>query len=206
LNLTTRKNTTNNCAKVYSSLAGVFAFAIVAVALTAITTTSAHAQSRTCKRLEAQLASVSSGRSSVSKRYAKAIRSQKQQIRKVERSLRSYGCASKKRLFKREAHGSCGNLRSTLGRMKSNLASLNRNGSSKSNSRSERRRINRALKRNSCGQYANLNKTKKRRTIIERVFGKSKKQRRREQALQNRANGMCSHLRRLSFPRQLFDT
>ncbi len=158
----------------------LIAFVFVASAAIDLSTTEAQAQSSTCKRLERQLAS--SGGRSVSKRYAKAIRSQNRQIKKVQRSLNNYGCASKKRLFKREAHASCGNLRSTLRKMKSNLVSLKRNGGSKGLSRSEKKRIKRALKRNSCGQYASVSRKKKRRSIVEQIFGKSRKQRQREQA------------------------
>ena len=160
--------------KTLSLIAGAMAIAFVGLAAIDLSTTSAHAQSATCKRLERQLASSSGG--TVSQRYAKAIRSQNRQIKKVQRSMNSYGCASKKRLFKREAHASCGNLRNTLGRMKSNLSSLKTKGGSKSLSSSERKRIQRSMKRNSCGQYANLKREKKQRTILEQVFGKSKKQ------------------------------
>ena len=156
------------------------AFVFVASAAIEVSTAAAQAQSSTCKRLERQLAS--SGNGKVSKRYAKAIRSQQRQIKKVQRSLSSYGCASKKRLFKREAHASCGNLRSTLGKMRSNLSSLKRDGGSKSLSRGEKRRIKRSMKRNGCGQYASLSREKKRRSIIEQIFGKSRKQRKQEQA------------------------
>ena len=159
--------------KTLSLLAGALVVIFVASAAMDLVSTSAHAQSATCKRLERQLASSGSGR--ISKRYARAIRSQNRQIKKVQRSMRSYGCASKKRLFKREAHASCGNLRSTLGRMKNNLASLKRKGGSKGLSRSEKRRIQRALKRNGCGQYASVNRKEKRRTILEQIFGRSKK-------------------------------
>ena len=166
--------------KTLSLIAGALGLVVAVSATIDLSTTSAHAQSSTCKRLERQLNSSGSGR--VSKRYAKAIRSQNQQIKKVRRSMNSYGCAPKKRLFKREAHASCGNLRSTLRRMKSNLSSLKRKGGSKSLSRSERRRIQRSMKRNSCGQYASLGRDKKRRSIIEQIFGKSRKQKQREQA------------------------
>lgn len=136
----------------------------------------AYAESKQCVRLERKLASLKRGGGG-SKRYARAVIKQQKQIDKVRSSMRSRACTAKKRFFKREAHPSCGNLRSTLKRMQKNLAALKRRAGSTGGSSSERSKVRRAMRKAGCGS---------RKTIAEQIFGEKKKAKRRRQAALDR--------------------
>lgn len=130
-----------------------------ALALTAglaISATDAYAQSRTCRQLEAQLASLSSGGSGSSaqaRRYDQAIQQQRTQIRRGEQQYRRAGCGGG--FFSRDGGGSaCDAIGRGLDRMERNLAQLERTrarmGGSGGDTRRERSRILAAIDANDC--------------------------------------------------------
>jgi len=167
-----------------AALAG--ALALLTVALADMTVSQAEAQSATCTRLERQLASLgASGNKASAAKYRRAIKAQNRQISKVNRKMNGYGCTQRKKLFSREAHPSCRGLRSTLRSMKSNVKSLQRraNGFSNGSSyRRQKRRIQRAMARNRCGQPDTRRANVKRTEIFDQIFGKNARSARRRQA------------------------
>ncbi|MEE9313741.1 MAG: DUF2865 domain-containing protein [Rhizobiaceae bacterium] len=143
----------------------------------------AHAQSNSCSSLRHQLASLSRGSDGGSAKYRRAAKAQKRQISRIRSKMSGYGCTAKRKFFSREKHPSCRGLRSTLIKMKRNLSSLQRKaGGSGSKSKSKRRRIVRAMRRNRCGKKNTRQASVKRTTILEQIFGSSKQKRRRQQA------------------------
>ncbi len=171
----------------FSAAAVVLALLVGLVGL-AQSASPASAESNQCRRLEIQLASASRGGSKrVSQKYRKAIRTQERQISKVQNAMGRYGCSANKRLFRREAHSSCGNLRGTLKRMRNNLASLRKRNRGKSSaSPAKRRSILRAMRRAGCGSSVAKTREARRRSITEQIFGQSSTKRRREQARRDR--------------------
>lgn len=147
-----------------------------------------------CSNLKRQLASLENhrggGGGGGAERYRDAARSQSEQISKVRDKLGSYGCSSSKKLFKREAHPSCGGLRSTLRKMKGNLRALKRKAdrlSGGGGNKRQQRALKRAIKRNNC-DGRDIREAKAGRTsIIEQIFGDSASQSRRQQAAEDRA-------------------
>ena len=121
----------------------------------AVSATETHAQSRICRQLEAQLASVSSGasgRSAQARKYDQAIEKQRANLRKGERQFRRAGCGGG--LFWRDGGGSCEAIGRSLDRMERNLAQLERTrarmGGRGGDPRRERARILASLDANDC--------------------------------------------------------
>ncbi|MEO3387391.1 DUF2865 domain-containing protein [Mesorhizobium sp. CAU 1741] len=87
--------------------------------------TFAHANTRLCRQLEAQLASVPSGggSSAQAKRYDAAIVRQQEQLQKARDEGRKAGCG---RSMSGSAVAFCANLNATMERMQGNLADLKR--------------------------------------------------------------------------------
>lgn len=121
----------------------------------AISATDAHAQSRICRQLEAQLTSLSSGGSGSSaqaRRYDQAIQQQRTQIRRGEQQYRRAGCGGG--FFSRDNGGAaCDAIGRGLDRMERNLAQLERKRSGiggGGDTRRERSRILAAIDANDC--------------------------------------------------------
>lgn len=142
---------------------GASRFLLTAVALLSVLTLSAidaQAQSRTCRQIESQLASLSSGGgggSSQSRRYDNAIEQQRAQIQKAQRQLRRAGCGGG--FFSRDTGGSaCDAIEGGIERMQRNLMSLQRKRGQMSggegNPRRERARLMAALDANDCRAVA----------------------------------------------------
>lgn len=149
----------------------------------------AMAQSASCRGLERQLASLGSGGDGGSSRYRSAAKQQSSQISNIQSKMNGYGCAAKKRLFKREAHPQCRGLRSTLRKMKSNLRKLQRKaqgGSSKRSVERQRRRIKRRMNNRGCGTGDTRKASVKRSNIMEQIFGQSARKKRKKQAERDR--------------------
>ena len=145
----------------------------------------ADAKSRTCLRLERQLASLSTGRRSSNPlkllRYNSAIRRQKSQVKEANRQLRRGGCSKPSSRNVR----SCKRLSTSLRKMNTNLKKLriqrNKYASKGGSSNRQRRRIKNALKANRCNQLrpvvaSNRNgvlveRRAGRRSIIEQIYG-----------------------------------
>lgn len=161
----------------------------------------AEAKSRTCVRLERQLASLSRStrsRQSISPRKRRGIKSsikrQRMIIRRTQQRLDRGRCRGG---FFQRSNGSgvsCRSLKSSLGKMKSNLRKLRSqlNGSSsrsKHPTRRESRRIKRALAANHCNELRPLVASNRsgvlierradRRTVIEQIFGEERRYRER---------------------------
>ena len=142
---------------------------------------SAEAQSRTCKRLEIQLASLSRGgkkrnRKSY-KKYNRAVLAQEVEINRAKQMQREERCQGLFAGFVRAP--ACKSLNANLNRMQSNLKKLESKRASLAKSRaptkSQRRKLQRALIRNKCTntRQASLRKRtdRGRRTILEQIFG-----------------------------------
>lgn len=167
---------------------------LAAIWITAITPISAEAKSRTCLRLERQLASLSSARKARNPlkrlRYNSAIKRQKSQIKQANRQYRRGGCAKGQIRNPLKRGLSCRRLKSSLSKMNTNLKKL-RVQRDKFSSRGvpsnrERRRISRALKANRCNELRPVIASNRsgvlierragRRTIIEQIFGDERRE------------------------------
>ncbi len=150
-----------------------------------------EAQSRTCMRLERQLASLSKTSRSSNPlrvlRYNNAIRRQKDQMKQGNRRLRRAGCSGSRR-----GAASCRRLTGSLRKMEINLKQLrakrSRLSGKSGSTRAQRRKVRRALAANNCNRLrpviANnrsgvIIERRSRRSIIEQVFGDERRQSRR---------------------------
>ncbi|MCB1507901.1 MAG: DUF2865 domain-containing protein [Hyphomicrobiaceae bacterium] len=128
----------------------------------------AHAQSAVCNDLRAQLASVSGGGNATYRRYDQAVQRQRSELASAQRSARRGGC-------ERARTGSCGQLLSTIQRMQNNLSQLiaQRDRHAGGGSSNRRRRIERALAANRCGEAAPREERAERRqgNILSFIFG-----------------------------------
>ncbi len=164
----------------------VFAVLLSLLFATAFST-EAEANSRVCKRLETQLASLSRGGGRPSSRVRKAIKGQLSQIGIAKRRLKQLGCSKRRLFFFRDAHPSCGQMRGALQRMRNNLAALRARGSGRtSSSKSQRAKIRRAMQRHQCGT-----RTAKR-SVVDEIFEKKSKKKRKKSDDQT-ANRLRSH-------------
>lgn len=165
-------------------VAATLAIAAVTSPLPGVGIDPAAAQSRVCKSLDTQLASLGSPRDSSRsrRRYAKAVRGQKKQIKTAQSRMRGLGCPAKKRFFRRDPHPTCAPLRRALSSMLVNLAKLEAraSGRSGSSSRTERRRIQRARIRAGCDTSIAA------KSAVDRIFGDKERRRRRNQAVGDR--------------------
>jgi hypothetical protein len=134
------------------------------LALFAVPATEAEAQSRVCRQIESQLASLSNGGgagSGQSRRYDQAIEKQRAQIQKAQRQLRRAGCGGG--FFSRDTGGSaCNAIESGIDRMERNLLSLQRKrgqmGGGDGNPRRQRARLMASLDANGCRKVARGNR------------------------------------------------
>ncbi len=149
----------------------------------------AEAKSRTCVRLETQLASLSSGGGRPNSRVRKAIRSQLTQIKIAKKRLRQLGCSKRRLFFFRDAHPSCGRMRGALQRMRNNLAALQSRGSGRASStKKQRAKIRRAMRRHQCGTRTAS------RSVVDEIFGKkSKKNKKQPRGADATANRLRNH-------------
>ncbi len=162
--------------------------------ITAFTPTTSEAKSRTCVRLERQLAQLSSGRRSKNPlkllRYNSAIKRQKTQIKQANRQIRRGGCANGQVRNPLKRGLSCRQLKSSLGKMNINLKKLrvqrNKYSSKGGSSSRERRRIKKALRSNRCNNLRPVTASNRsgvlierranRRSIIEQIYGDERRQ------------------------------
>lgn len=146
-----------------------------------VSATDAAAQSRVCRQLEAELASVSSGGSgspAQARKYDQAIERQRANLRKGERQYRAAGCGGG--LFWRDNGGSaCEAIGRGLDRMERNLAQLERTrarmGGGAGNPRRERARILASLDANDCRSIRrdspDIAARQQRGNLFEQLFG-----------------------------------
>ncbi len=168
---------------------GFFALIILSISVP----TSLEAKSRTCLRLERQLASLNRGGRSTNPfkvlKYNGAIKRQKDQIRQAKRRIKRAGCSS----GSKKRSSSCRRLKRSLGKMNTNLKQLrakrNRYSSKGGSSKNQKRKIRRAIAANRCNEPRPVIASNRsgvlfeprvrRRTIIEHVFGDEREFRRR---------------------------
>ncbi len=123
-----------------------------------------EAASRQCRKLETQLASLGGGGGSARyQKYAKALKQQKAQVRKVVRQARRIGCSP---LSGQSNYGdppSCDLLADKYYRMQDNLRTLERGVARYGNrgSKRKRSRILAAIEANDCRRTASRTKKKK---------------------------------------------
>ena len=168
-------------------LSAVCFIMLAAICVTAIITTTIEAKTRTCLRLERQLASLSSGKKSRNPlkllRYNGAIKRQKNQIKQAKRQMHRAGC-SKGQTRNRQKRGLyCRKLNNSLGQMNVNLKKLRvqRSKYSSKGGSSKRQRIKNALKANRCNKLQPViasnrsgvltKRRTRRRTLIKQLFG-----------------------------------
>ena len=157
----------------------------------------AEAKSRTCVRLERQLASLSSGKRAANpskvRTYDRAIRRQKEQINRATRRLRRAGCEAKQDRSLFGGALSCRRIKRSLREMQANLRQLRaqrkRFSSGRGSNTKQRRRIKRALAANRCNEVRQLNasrrngvlveRSRQRRSLIDQIFGEERTNNRR---------------------------
>jgi hypothetical protein len=177
-----------------TSLMAVCLTLLTAIWITVIIPTAAEAKSRTCLRLEHQLASLSSGSRTANPlkklRYNRAIKRQKDHVKQTNRQLRRGGCL-KGKARKPQRGLSCRNLKRSLKKMNANLkvlrAKRDNNSSKGGSSNSERRRVSKAMKANRCNERRSIiasnrsgvviERSFRRRTVIDQVFGDDRRNR-----------------------------
>ncbi len=144
---------------------------LAASLVAAVMASPASADQAACRNLEAQLASVSNGGDRTKlRRYDRAIINQRQQLERAQNRLANNGCAG---LFSTlKPH--CGEMRSTVNKMESNLRQLERtkNQLAGGNAAAERSRIMSALSKNGCrGAQASGSDESRPTTLFSRLFG-----------------------------------
>lgn len=171
-----QSQTTNHAfARFLNALNGVLVAAIACViAFTSAGEVYAQ-QSATCRSLQAQLASIETGRgskkSSQHGKYDRAMSQQLSQIKKTERAATRNGC----QLLRTN---NCRRINSSLQSMYANMESLRRTRDSLAGggaTREDRNKILKALDRNGCIETASVNREPddqpRRRTLLEQIFG-----------------------------------
>ena len=168
-----------------NSAVGKFLSTLVAIVIGLVSQfglyTTAEAQSRTCQRLEIQIASLSRGgkkrnRKSY-KKYTRAVLAQEVEINRAKQMQREEKCRGLFAGFVRAP--ACKSLNTNLNRMQSNLKKLKSKRASLAKfsvpTKSQKRKLQRALIRNKCSntRQATLRKrsNRGRRTILEQIFG-----------------------------------
>ncbi|WP_299940156.1 DUF2865 domain-containing protein [uncultured Nitratireductor sp.] len=122
--------------------------AVMSMVGMAATIADAEAKSRTCRKLETQLAAASGGSSSKAKRYDRAIAKQKKELGVVRARLSKMRCGFA--IFGDNAR-QCAQLNRSAARMTQNIAELRRQrGWKGGGSPGQRSRIRAALKANNC--------------------------------------------------------
>ncbi|WP_367714596.1 DUF2865 domain-containing protein [Nitratireductor sp. GISD-1A_MAKvit] len=121
-------------------------------------TLDAAAKSKTCRKLEARLATVSGASPAQAKRYDRAIAKQSQQLKILRGQMRKASCGFG--LFSSQAR-QCAALKRSEGKMKSNLAKLRKQRSRiGGGSAASRKRIEASLKKHGCGNRPERTKKK----------------------------------------------
>lgn len=124
----------------------------VGAVLLAFQTTTADANPRTCKQIEASLAAQPSGNGSATatSRYDDAIARQQQQMQKAREQARQAGCG---REISGAAIAFCASVNASMDKMQRNLADLQgkRTKLGGRDTRRERARLQAAFKANGCG-------------------------------------------------------
>jgi len=152
---------------------------------------SAQSNSRLCKNLNAQLASLGSGaggNSAKYRQYSNAVRKQTNQLNKAKSAARRSGCTG----LNKRLRSSCRKINRTIKKMRANLAALKkqqaRHAPKGARNAGKRNRIKRRLASNGCYKKNNESarsgtriasvepskkreKKSKRRTLLEQVFG-----------------------------------
>ncbi|MEM7301128.1 MAG: DUF2865 domain-containing protein [Pseudomonadota bacterium] len=142
----------------------------------------ANAQSRVCKQLHTQLASLKSGKvrraRSKLKKYTRALNAQEKQITRARELMKRKRCGS---LFAGLTQGSvCSGLRQNLQKMTANRTRLTArkakySAESKGTAGSSRKSILRRMKKNNCVSQRSASRNKKRvprgTSITEQIFG-----------------------------------
>jgi len=151
--------------------------------LVGVSLTTANAQSSTCRKLERQLAAVSTGNRAKPSRkylqYERAVRQQRIQLSKTRRIARRNGCSSRSN----NRAGRCGRLNSSMRKMRRNLANLERTRDrlrpGRRNAGAQRHKILKKMGRRGCLErdvrQAEIQRPKRersgRRSLIEQIFG-----------------------------------
>lgn len=166
--------------KHHISIISIFMCVGMAMCLILTNVEVSNANSRQCISLERKLASTGKKTSSPSKKYLqykRAVGQQAAQISKTKIALRKNRCQNGSR------SNLCKRIKSSLSKMQNNLSSLQRKTRSlaprTSNSRENRAKILRAMKRQGCGakkpnkikRVAKKSQKPRRRTILEQLFG-----------------------------------
>lgn len=116
----------------------------------ALPVAAAEASPQACRRIEGQLASLGTSRGGSSaqlKRYDTAIARQQQQLQRAREQAHQLGCGR----FLSGINSSCNSLKSTMGRMQSNLVELQRTRATMgSGNRGQRAKLLAALDANNC--------------------------------------------------------
>ncbi len=113
----------------YAYLMRWLALPVISVCLFMLTSEQAYAQSSLCRQLEAQLAAASSGgQSRQFKKYDRAVKTQRQQLKKARRNARRAGCKTGAFSLLRNSGNNrqCRSLVSTIEKMERNLVQLER--------------------------------------------------------------------------------
>ena len=177
--LNSKPNQSHSTNHAYAWFLNALNCVLVAVLACVIALTSAGEvyaqQSATCRSLQAQLASIETGRGSKKSsqyvKYDRAMSQQLSQIKKTERAATRNGC----QLLRTN---NCRHINSSLQSMYANIESLRRTRDSLARggaTREDRNKILRALDRNGCIETASVNREPndqpRRRTLLEQIFG-----------------------------------
>lgn len=166
--------------------------ALLAVAFGLFTSMSfeAVAQSNLCRQLEAQLVAASStGKSSQFRKYDRAAKKQRQQLKKAQRRARSAGCSTGVLSIFRNSGNSrqCRSLVSKIGQMERNLGQLERRRAryDGGGSLAKRARLLARLTANGCRNKTQVakrnersNDNSRRVSILDQIFRESDRRRR----------------------------
>jgi len=161
------------------------AAAVTALLVVFLTAFEAHAQSRSCRQLSVQLASLNTGSlgetSPQYREFDDAVRQQQIQLSKTRRIAERSGCLRRTLFGLGKKSGRCGRILDGVKRMESNLAGLKRARAGfaprqAGNSR-DRQRIIRRMQNRGCdnteiaGTSQTRNEKSRRRTLVEQIFG-----------------------------------
>lgn len=153
----------------------------------------AEAASRQCRKLEAQLASLGGGGSSARyRKYAKALKQQKAQVRKVVRQARRIGCSPLSGPGGYNDPPRCDLLSDKFYRMQDNLRTLERGVARYGNrgSKRKRSRVLAAIEANDCRRTASRTKKKNKKKKVKNVASVAKARvKKREETINRIMNG-----------------
>ncbi len=140
-----------NFAGLFGILGAVVMFACLS--FLSVESASAKSNSKTCRKLNAQLVNASKsggGNPRKYRRYQNAVRKQQNQMNKAVKAARRHGCVG----TKKNRNNRCRKITSTIIQMNGNLISLKRSlakyAPSGSNNSRKKKRIKRKLRKNGC--------------------------------------------------------